>query len=131
MKIIKIAYIRKMPNGKWRVFSEKGKTLGTYNSHEAAKKRLNQIEMFKHMKNKKASTEEVIDLSHLDDLSYSAIMRELRKQCSQEIINVFLSTFKNIFDTLITQGEKDPAEKALPATLILFSKYYPVEIKND
>lgn len=126
-----------MPNGKWRVFSGKGRNLGTYNSHEAAKERLKQVEMFKHMKKKKASKEgkRVIDLSHLKDLSYSAIMRELRKQCDQKIVNAFLKTFKHIFDALVLEEEDNIAEKALPATLILFSKYYPVqmgeEIKND
>lgn len=34
------------------VYSEKGKKLGCYATREAAKKRLAQIEMFKHMKDK-------------------------------------------------------------------------------
>ncbi len=29
---VKCAYIKKLPNGKYRVFSEKGKNLGTYPS---------------------------------------------------------------------------------------------------
>jgi hypothetical protein len=133
-EITKISFIRKLPNGKWRVLSEKGRNLGTYNSHEAAKERLKQVEMFKHMKKKKAS-KNIIDLSHLEDVSYSAVMRELRKQCDQKTVHAFLATFKKIFDGLVMDEESDPAEKALPATLILFSKYYPVkmgkEIKND
>jgi len=47
----KIAKIKKHPNqSRWTVFSEKGKPMGTYNSHKAAKKRLRQIEFFKHKK---------------------------------------------------------------------------------
>lgn len=47
----KIAKIKKHPNqNKWTVYSEKGKPMGTYQSQEAAKKRLRQIEFFKHKK---------------------------------------------------------------------------------
>ncbi len=45
--MIKVSYIRKLPNGKYRVYSEKGKHMGTYDSMPAAKKRLQQIEFFK------------------------------------------------------------------------------------
>ena len=35
---------------KWVVKSHEGKNLGTYDSKEAAQKRLAQVEMFKHMR---------------------------------------------------------------------------------
>lgn len=35
---------------KFIIFSEKGKRLGTFDSHDAAIKRLRQIEFFKHKK---------------------------------------------------------------------------------
>jgi len=38
----------KKVGGKWQVQSHKGKNLGTYDSEEAAKKRLGQVEFFKH-----------------------------------------------------------------------------------
>lgn len=41
-------YIRKIGPKTWRVYSHKGKNLGTYHSSKAAKKRLGQIEYFKH-----------------------------------------------------------------------------------
>lgn len=42
--------VRKLPGqNKWRVYSEDGKNLGTYDSYEAAEKRRKQIEMFKHI----------------------------------------------------------------------------------
>ena len=44
--------IRKVKGG-YRVYSEKGRNMGTYKTKEAAKKRLKQIEMFKHMKKRK------------------------------------------------------------------------------
>ena len=42
------AYVRKLPNGKWRVYSHDGKNLGTFNSEKAARKHLREIEFFKH-----------------------------------------------------------------------------------
>jgi len=46
----KEAYIRKLPNGKYRVYSEKGKNMGTFDSKEKAQKHLREIEYFKHKK---------------------------------------------------------------------------------
>jgi len=47
----KLSFIRKTPNKEeWCVFSEKGKHLGCYPSLSQAKKRLQQIEFFKHSK---------------------------------------------------------------------------------
>lgn len=47
----KYARIRKNPNKEeWTVYSENGKHMGTYRSQIAAKKRLKQIEFFKHQK---------------------------------------------------------------------------------
>ena len=41
--------IRKVKAG-YRVVSEKGRNMGTYRTKEEAKKRLQQIEFFKHLK---------------------------------------------------------------------------------
>ena len=40
-------YVRNIGDDKWRVYSEKGKNLGTYNSQADAKKRLQQVHYFK------------------------------------------------------------------------------------
>lgn len=49
--ILKTAYIRKIKNkNKWCVFSESGRNMGCYYSKDEAKKRLRQIEYFKHKK---------------------------------------------------------------------------------
>ena len=65
--LVKTSFIKKR-NGKWVILSEKGKTLGTYDTKQEAVERLRQIEYFKNNK-KKASKED----------SYSSIMRELNK----------------------------------------------------
>lgn len=44
---------------KWQVQSENGKNLGTYDTKEEAKKRLQQVEMFKHMKKKGSIPQEI------------------------------------------------------------------------
>jgi hypothetical protein len=127
--LVKLAYIRKLPNGKYRVYSEKGKTLGTYRSRGAAEKRLRQIEYFKHVK--KADDNDHIDLSDVEDLTYSAILRELNKQCDREVVQDFLRIFKDIFDHLVLDEQEHPADKALPAAILEFRKQHPIEITND
>ena len=122
--LIKNAYIRKLPNGKYRVFSEKGKNMGTYNSHQAAKKRLQQIEFFKH---KKASNN-LLDLSHLDDVSYSAVVRELRK-LNKQAADHFISIYKKCFDQAISQNLND--ECILPLTLMIFNKHYTLSLPSN
>lgn len=49
-----IPVIRKVKEG-YRVVSESGRNMGTYATKEEAKKRLKQIEYFKHTKNKPTS----------------------------------------------------------------------------
>jgi hypothetical protein len=48
LAFLKEARIRKLPNGQYRVLSEKGKNLGTYDSFIGARNRLRQVEYFKH-----------------------------------------------------------------------------------
>jgi hypothetical protein len=43
--------IKKIQGG-WRVVAESGRNMGTYKTKEEAKKRLRQIEYFKHLKAK-------------------------------------------------------------------------------
>lgn len=46
--LVRIAYVRKLRNGKWVVKSRKGKILGTYDTKHDALKRLKSIEFWKH-----------------------------------------------------------------------------------
>lgn len=123
---VKVAYIRKLPNGKYRVFSEKGKNLGTYSTHEEAKKRLRQIEFFKH---KKASKD--IDLSNLDtdNISYSSIARELNKTDIHLAID-FMKLYKECFDKLVLENNEKAADIALAKTLFKFCKSYNIKMPN-
>ena len=50
-KISRLAYIKKLPGQeKWRVYSESGRNMGTYDSESGAKDRIREIEFFKHKK---------------------------------------------------------------------------------
>lgn len=130
--LVKEAYIRKTPSGKWKILSEKGKVLGEYKTKTQAVKRLRQIEYFKtHKKEKSASVEEkAIDLTALKEISYSGIMRELRKQCPEEIVREFLHFYKTIFDAIVSNGEENPGDKAMPATILMFNKTHPIKLNR-
>jgi len=78
--LVKLARIRKLPGGKYRVLSEKGKNLGTSDSKEEAVKRLRQVEYFKHQDDNDAEEEQVIDLMGATDFSFSAMLLVLRQR---------------------------------------------------
>lgn len=119
----KEARIRKLPNGKYRVLSEKGKNLGTFPSRSKAKKHLREVEYFKHKdKNKSDDTSYALDFNKVDDLSYSSIMRHLRQKEDDHSITSFLYIFKQLFDTCFLNDEtKDVMEKILPLVIFIFS----------
>lgn len=122
-KLTKVAFIRKLPNGKYRVLSEKGKNLGTYNSKEQAKKRLRQVEFFKH---KKAN----IDLTEAEDFTLSSLMRQFNKSSKEDAYN-FLKVYKNNFDSALEEGLENPERIALQNALVEFSKNNKVVINKD
>lgn len=122
MNIIKYSYIRKLPNNKWRVFSEKGKNLGTYDTRDEAVTRLRQIEFFKHKKalpslcilfSKEAKEKEPA-------VTYSSMMRKLRKDPEQRL--AFQKAFKEMFDDAFLENEEDAEKVAL---------VYAIEQIND
>jgi hypothetical protein len=133
-ELVKTAFVRKMPNGKWRVVSRKGKSLGTYDTKEEAVKRLRQIEFFKHhdQNNSDATKidQKIIDLTDIDDFSYSAIMRKLRQKASKEQIKEFLKLFKTSFDKAVKNKLQKPEKVALQNSLIRFNKLHPIKLNK-
>lgn len=63
-----------------------------------------------------------LDLEKADDISFSAIMREIKKQESDEAARKFLGLYKQCFDYLIINEVEEPEDKALKIALQLFSK---------
>jgi hypothetical protein len=127
--LVKVARIRKLPGGKYRVLSEKGKNLGTSDSKGEAVKRLHEVEYFKH-KDENDAEDTVIDLMDADDFSYSAIMRKMREQASKEQVLEFLKLFKVQFDKAVKNKLQKPEKVALQNSLIKFNKIHPIKVKK-
>lgn len=130
-QLVRFATIRKLPGGKWRVLSQKGKSLGTYNSKEKAVERLRQVEYFKHHDKSKADDSKAIDLTDIDEFAYSAIMRKLRQNAEPEQVTKFLKLFKSYFDRAVKSDKHSPEKIALQNTVVSLSKLYNVKLDKD
>lgn len=126
-QMVKISRIRKLPDGKFRVVSKDGKNLGTYKSREAAKKRLKQVEYFKHFDHAEAD-DSVIDLTEAEEFAYSAVMRKLREKASQEQVLLFLKLFKMQFDNAVKKKLQKPERVALQNALVKFNKVHKIKL---
>lgn len=126
----KLSFIRKLPNGKYRVLSEKGKNLGTYDSREKAKQRLREIEYFKH-EDKSNADDSLIDLTKADDFSFSAIMRRMRDKASPEQVREFLKLFNSNFEKAVKKKLQDPERVSLQNSLVQFGKKHKLNLDND
>jgi hypothetical protein len=123
--MIKLAFIRKLPNGKYRVLSRKGKNLGTYDSKEQASKRLKQIEFFKHIK-----ASEIIDLTDIYDFSLSAILREINKQ-NKNALKQFLKIYNERFNFNLINKYENAERLSLLETLVEFKKSYQLKLDKE
>lgn len=123
----KLSYIRKEKN-KYIVFSKKHKRLGEYDTLSDAKKRLKQIEYFKH---KKASKK--IDISKADAFTYSSIIRLLRKELNDADLNKFLKVYRENFEKNYLNDESNIEKNTLCQTLLLLEDELnlKVSIKKD
>lgn len=72
-----------------------------------------------------------IDLTDLNDFSYSAIMRDLRKQCDEETVREFLLIYKMCFDMLINNDVVKAGEIALIFAVDLFNSLHPLKLKVE
>lgn len=129
--LVSLSYIKQISKGKWRVYSKSGRNMGTFSSKKKAKERLRQIEYFKKINKNAESNQEIIDLSRIDELSYSCIVRELRKKYGQDITLEFISDFKGVFDTLLLITDSDVCDSALKYALMLFSTKRAVKLPEQ
>jgi len=131
--LIKLASIKKMPDGKYRVVSQKGKNLGTYPSREKAMERLKQVEFFKHRDKSNIQDmygEKDIDLTDADDFSFSAIMRKMREKATKNQVKEFLKIHKDCFDKAVKRKLQKPEKVALQNALIKFNKRYKIKVNK-
>lgn len=128
-QMVKISRIRKLPNGKFRVVSRDGENLGTYKSREAAKKRLKQVEYFKHFDHSSSDdNSSIIDLTDAEEFAYSAMMRKLREKASKEQVLVFLKIYKSQFDDAVRKKLQKPERVALQNALVKFNKIHKIKL---
>ena len=135
--LLKLAYIKKLPNGKYEVVSRKGKNLGITKTREEAVKRLQQVEYFKNIDDYKDDDsadvslikDDEIDLTNATDFSYSAIMREMRKNASKDQVRLFMKLFKKQFDKCLINKLQKPEKIALQNALIKFNRQFKVKCK--
>ena len=114
--MIKLSTIKHLSNGKWQVVSHTGRSLGTYDTKEEAEERLAQVEMFKHMDDKKSAwlfiLYKMAKKQEEPTSTYSATMREINKN-NPELREEFMRKFKDAFDMAIEKGLQDPQTLAL------------------
>ena len=124
--------IRKVRNKNlWKVVSENtGRSFGTYSSIKKAKVRLKQVEFFKHLDKNKTEDSEVLDLTDIDDYSYSAIVRKLNKKAPKLTLS-FLKIYKSFFDRAVKDGLQKPEKIALQKTLVRFNKIKKIKLDKD
>lgn len=127
--LVKVARVHKLPNGKYRVLSQKGKNLGTFDSERAAKKHLKQVEYFKYLDKSHAEDDQsVVDLTKAEEFAYSAIMRQMRRHASKEQVRDFLKLYKAEFDRAVREKLKKPERVALQNSLVKFDKLHKIKL---
>jgi len=113
--------IRNLPNGNYRVLSEK---------KQDTFKKLQEVEFFKHKDDNTDNDNKVIDLRKATDFSFSAIMREMRQQATKEQLRLFLTYFKKEFDKAVKSKLQKPEKVSLQNSLIKFNKKYKVQVNK-
>lgn len=129
--LISVARIVKLPDGQYRVLSEKGKNLGTSKTKQEAIERLQEVEFFKHQDELAAENDgKIINLLNATDFSLSAIMREMRQKASKEQVREFLAIFKKEFDNAIKNELQKPDRIALQNALTKFNKKHKIKVNE-
>ena len=132
LSLEKFAIIKKLPNGKYRVLSHKGRNLGTYTSKDKAKNRLRQVEYFKHKGASHADDVNLaIDLTKAEEFSFSAIMRQVRQNSSPKQVREFLTLYKSYFDKAVKANVQKPEHVALQNSIVTFSKKHKLNLDEN
>lgn len=127
-ELVKIAKIRKLPDGRYRVFSPTGENLGTYKSREAAQKKMKHEDYLKNFDHAEADDKSIIDLTDVDEFAYSAVMRKLRQRGNPEQVRQFLHLYKEQFDRAVKGKINKPERIALQNTMVKFNKLHKVRL---
>lgn len=123
MEIIKTSKIRKLPSGKWRVLSSKGKNLGTYKTRGEALKRLRAVEFFKRQSYFNHFEQLIKNAEDQSNDTYSGIIRSLRQEHPEKVTN-FMKTFSAYFNHAQQQNLNSPETWALSQTKLQFPELF-------
>lgn len=74
---------------------------------------------------------EKIDLTKLDELSLSAVMRELNKQTSESNVLEFMKIYHSLFNSMMLKSVDNLPKLSLIKALIKFNKEVPVKIDKS
>lgn len=72
----------------------------------------------------------MIDLTNLDELSYSCLMRELNKKCSKSQVMKFVQIYKLYFDESYEKNLTNPEKIALQNSILEFSKDHQLKLSK-
>ena len=114
--MLKLSYIKRLPNGKWQVTSKSGKNLGTYTSKSKAEERLKQVEMFKHMDKQKRKRAFYIISENISKSectkTLSSVLRDVNKKDPDQV-KTMIGSFKDAFDEAVISELENPDNIAL------------------
>lgn len=133
--LVKKAKVVKRPDG-YHVISEKGKHLGgPYSSKEKANKRLQQVEMFKHMKGMRRNTILLLRVA-FDKSKWTYVNAEELKKLEQKFVNKVPITVKDLIpvigaDAAITLNVTTDLTPEQIAKELIFTGRNALEIKED
>lgn len=79
----------------------------------------------------KDDASKIIDLTGVDDFSYSAVMRKLRQKCDESVVREFQDLFKKLYDVhAFTNNAEDVSKLVLVKTLKIFETKHKVKIDD-
>lgn len=79
----------------------------------------------------KKEKDEIVDLTKIDDFSFSASMRKLRQQLSQDELFQFLKLYKHYFDIAVREDLQKPETLALAKAFIGLNKIRKLKIDKS
>lgn len=77
-----------------------------------------------------AKEQDSIDLTHIEEFSYSCIVRALRKHLDYKDVVKFIKIFKKEFDNAVINDLEQPDKIALQNAVVIFNDLFPIKFSN-
>ena len=102
-----ISEVVKKVGDKWQVQSHSGKNMGTYDTEAEAKKRLGQVEFFKHQNEAKLSSEEKKELKRILKLKIDDVKDEEDKKLLNKYLSLIATAGEKRASEILSEGLED------------------------